>query len=134
MTFVDTSFLLALAEPRDMLHARAVAWANALHDPLLVTEYILWETVNSLSSPVDRAKAHSLTKFVLGAGQWEVVWGSRDLFDRGIELHADRLDKTWSLTDCISFLVMDERAVSQALTHDHHFEQAGFEALLRRDP
>ncbi len=44
------------------------------------------------------------------------------------------MDQEWSLTDCISFIVMQQRGISPALTYDHHFEQAGFEALLRRDP
>jgi uncharacterized protein len=41
-----------------------------------------------------------------------------------------RRDKEWSLTDCISFVVMKERGLTEALTADHHFEQAGFKALL----
>src|SRR6266851_7667037 len=53
---------------------------------------------------------------------------------RYLRLHAQRLDKEWSLTDCISFVVMERRGISRALAHDQHFEQAGFEALLRRDP
>lgn len=134
MIFVDTSFLLALAEPRDMLHSRAIAWANAVHDRLLVTEHVLWETVNSLSAPLDRTKAQTLVQLVLDSPQWEIVWSSRELFDRGRQLHSERLDKTWSLTDCVSFQVMEDMAATRALTHDHHFEQAGFEALLRREP
>jgi predicted nucleic acid-binding protein len=53
------------------------------------------------------------------------------LFKRGVELFRTRRDKEWSLTDCISFLVMQQRGISDALTHDHHFEQAGFTILLR---
>jgi uncharacterized protein len=56
------------------------------------------------------------------------------LRDKGIELHRGRLDKLWSLTDCVSFVVMEQRGIQQALAFDHHFEQAGFEALLRREP
>jgi predicted nucleic acid-binding protein len=57
MIFVDTGYLLALVRPRDALHQRAQAWAPAVAEPLLVTEYVLWETVNGLSMPVDRPKA-----------------------------------------------------------------------------
>lgn len=53
------------------------------------------------------------------------------LFDAGLELYASRSDKEWSLTDCISFVVMRERGITDALTGDHHFEQAGFVALLK---
>ena len=54
-----------------------------------------------------------------------------DTFARGFDLYARRPDKSWSLTDCISFVVMTDRGLTEALTGDHHFEQAGFRALLR---
>ncbi len=60
MILVDTSFLLALAQSRDALHARATAWSEAIADRLLVTEYVLWEIVNNLSKSVDRPRAHLL--------------------------------------------------------------------------
>jgi predicted nucleic acid-binding protein len=62
---------------------------------------------------------------------FEIVPPDPDLFERGIDLFARRADKAWSLTDCISFVVMTERGLTEALTGDHHFEQAGFLALLR---
>ena len=64
----------------------------------------------------------------------ELVQASPLLFDAGLRWHRDRPDKEWSLTDCISFAVMSERKILRALAYDHHFEQAGFEALLRGDP
>jgi hypothetical protein len=64
----------------------------------------------------------------------EIVAATEALFNEGLDLHAQRPDKEWSLTDCISFIVMPRRSVRRALTPDHHFEQAGFEALLRHDP
>ena len=59
-----------------------------------------------------------------------ITAASAELFERGCRLYADRPDKDWSLTDCISFVVMEEKAITEALTADHHFEQAGFNALL----
>lgn len=56
------------------------------------------------------------------------------LFEAGLQLHEERGDKTWLLTDCISFVLMERHGIRQALAFDVHFEQAGFEALLRRDP
>jgi predicted nucleic acid-binding protein len=53
------------------------------------------------------------------------------LFDQGIEFYQCRPDKAWSLTDCLSFVVMTDLGISEALTGDHHFEQAGFRALLK---
>jgi predicted nucleic acid-binding protein len=60
-----------------------------------------------------------------------MVPASQELLDRGVTLYRQRPDKDWSLTDCISFVVMRERGITEALTADHHFEQAGFVALLR---
>ncbi len=61
----------------------------------------------------------------------QIVPASADLFDRGFHYFTERPDKEWSLTDCISFVVMNERGITEGLTADHHFEQAGFVALLR---
>ncbi len=134
MIFVDTGFFLALAQQRDALHQRAVAWAGCCSEPLLITEFVLLEMVNSLSAPIDRAKAHAMVSSITSSGAYEVIASAPHLFAAGLRLHAVRPDKEWSLTDCISFVVMDGRKVSRALAYDHHFEQAGFEALLRRDP
>lgn len=134
MIFVDTGYLIALVRPRDSLYQRAQAWAQAVAEPLLVTEQVLWETVNGLSMPLDRPKAHAIIARLRSAQDCELIAASEPLLNEGLELHAQRPDKEWPLTDCISFIVMQRRGVSRALTPDHHFEQAGFEALLRRDP
>jgi len=61
---------------------------------------------------------------------FQLVRATSDLIQRGKKLYRDRADKEWPLTDCISFVVMHDRGLSEALTADHHFEQAGFRALL----
>ncbi|MBI4581577.1 MAG: type II toxin-antitoxin system VapC family toxin [Planctomycetes bacterium] len=61
----------------------------------------------------------------------EIVPFSEELFRAGIELYRDRPDKSWSLTDCLSFVVMQRQVLVEALTRDHHFEQAGFTVLLK---
>jgi predicted nucleic acid-binding protein len=134
MIFVDTSFLLALLNPRDTLHSRAQGWVAAVAEPLLVTEYVIWEMVNSLSMPADRPKAHLAVREIQTASDWKWVSASNSLFGAGMRLHHERDDKAWSLTDCISFHVMRQHNIHRALTFDHHFEQAGYEAMLRRDP
>jgi predicted nucleic acid-binding protein len=60
-----------------------------------------------------------------------VIGHDERLYDAGIELYRLRPDKDWSLTDCISFVVMAKRGISAALPADRHFEQAGFTALLK---
>ena len=134
MILVDSGFLLALAQSTDALHRRAVAWAESLSEPLLITEYVLCETVNSLSKRADRPRAHRIVETILDDPNYTVVPASPDLFAAGLRLHRDRPDKEWSLTDCVSFHLMLERGVTRALAHDVHFQQAGFEALLRSDP
>lgn len=59
MIFVNTSFFLAVLNPRDLLHSRAQAWVETIAEPLLITEYVIWELVNGLSMPADRPKVHS---------------------------------------------------------------------------
>ena len=134
MIYVDTGFLLALVQPQDSLHLRARGWTDALEEPLVVTEYVLWEAVNALSKPINRVKAHGIVREVRSSDSYQLVPASAELFEAGLQLHEERGDKEWSLTDCISFQVMQRRGITRALTHDHHFEQAGFEVLLRRDP
>jgi uncharacterized protein len=133
MILVDTSYLVALALPRDQLHARAFAWSQTIRTRLVVTEYVLWECVNFFSDQMNRARAETVVSHISDHAQYELIPATRGLFLRGYELHRNRPDKSWSLTDCISFLVMSQRRMQSALTYDLHFEQAGFEALLRRD-
>jgi predicted nucleic acid-binding protein len=134
MIFVDTGYLLALLNPRDELFKRAQNWAAAIQEPLITTEYVLWELVNTFSAPIDRPKAHAAVAEIRSSPSWELVDASPDLFAGGLTFHQERPDKDWSLTDCISFVVMQQRSVQRALAYDHHFEQAGFEALMRRGP
>ena len=134
MIFLDTGYFVALFTPDDRLHDRATAWSLRLHEPMLVTEHILWECVNTFSRPKDRASAHALVGHVKSDPNCKLVHATPQLFAASLQLHRDRPDKEWSLTDCISFHVMRERGISRALAYDTHFEQAGFEALLRKDP
>jgi len=60
-----------------------------------------------------------------------IVEANHELFEHGLDLFGNRPDKSWSLTDCISFVVMQAHGLTEALTADHHFEQAGFVRLLK---
>lgn len=129
--FADTSFYVAAVNPRDALHARANEQAERLRGTIVTTEYVLIETGNWLARSDDRQVFLELVKQIRADRRTTVVPGSSALFERGLELYAHRPDKDWSLTDCISFVVMRERGVIDALTADHHFEQAGFTVLLK---
>jgi predicted nucleic acid-binding protein len=131
---IDTGYLIALMNPRDQLHARAVAWSSAIHEPLLVTEYVLCECVNFFSMPPDRPKAHAVVTALQDDPGCEIVEASQALFHDGLRLHEERSDKSWSLTDCVSFVIMQQRGLFRALAYDKHFEEAGFEPVLRSKP
>lgn len=134
MTFVDTGFLMAICQPSDSLHQRATAWADTVNDDLLVTEYVLVETVNGLARTRDRQRAMLIAESVMGGGGFTFLRASEEWFRAGWDLFRSRADKEWSLTDCVSFEVMRRQGIRQALAYDVHFEQAGFDALLRRMP
>jgi uncharacterized protein len=134
MIFIDTSFLVAFAVPSDALHRRARAWADYLDESLLTTDFVLCECINFLSCHSDRPRIARILSWRNATVDLTVVEATHASFEAGLALHTQRPDKEWSLTDCISFEVMQELGIQAALTYDHHFEQAGFEALLRRDP
>jgi uncharacterized protein len=115
MIFVDTGYLLALLNPRDELYERAQRWAASIQEPLITTEYVLWELINTFSAPIDRPKAHATVSEIRSSPSWELVAASPDLFSVGLTFHRERPDKDWSLTDCISFIVMQERSVQRAI-------------------
>lgn len=134
MIFIDTSFLAAVALPRDALHQHAKSWSTRITEKLLTTDFVLCEFANGLSKPENRRPMHDTLRWLGNDPDIVIVEASRAWIEAGLKLHQARPDKAWSLIDCISFEVMRSAGIKQALTHDHHFEQAGFEALLRRDP
>jgi len=131
--FLDTAHVLALLNPRDAWHARAVAASATGPERLVTTEAVLMEVADALSRPSHRAWALQAIDDLRADDGVTCVAVDASLFARGLELYRTRSDKAWSLTDCISFVVMQEHDLSDALTADVHFEQAGFRALLR-DP
>jgi predicted nucleic acid-binding protein len=129
--FADTFYYLALLNPADHMHARAVALTNQLTEPMVTTDWVLTELADGLSRPPARAVAVRFMDALRDDAAVTIVRCDAAMLDRGWELYRQRPDKGWSLTDCISFEVMRDQKLSQALTGDHHFEQAGFAALLR---
>lgn len=131
VVFADTVYFLALLNPADQFHDRARAFSLQPPGALLSTEFVLTEVGDGLSHPDNRPRFARLLELLRAQADVEIVPASSPLFGQGCALHAQRLDKEWSVTDCISFVVMKEYGIAAALTADHHFEQAGFEALMR---
>jgi predicted nucleic acid-binding protein len=128
--FADTFYFLALLNRTDEGHAKAVAHSAGI-DKLITTEWVLTELADGLASSRHRHMFVQTRQELLADADVQLVPFERQVYEEGIRLYASRADKQWSLTDCISFVVMQREAVSEALTGDHHFEQAGFVALLK---
>lgn len=132
--FLDTSFAIALSSVTDQNHLRAVELAQQLEaeETLLVTtQAILLEIGNALSKQRYRAAAIQLLESLEADSKVEVVPLTERLYGLGFKLFREREDKEWGLVDCISFIVMQERGITEALTADNHFQQSGFRALLK---
>lgn len=131
MTFIDTAYFVALSMKRDALHGCAIRWSKQLSGPFMTTEFVLCEYLNYMSRPKHRAAGHALLAGVINNQAIQIVEASTDLIEEAVTLHRERPDKSWSLTDCTSFVTMKQYQLTDALTSDEHFEQAGFRALMR---
>lgn len=131
MVFADTSYYIALINPGDEYAAAAREYTAAFGGYQVTTAWVLTEVANSLSQVRNRQLASAPIADLRTDRRVIVLSPTEELFDRGLSLYSSRSDKDWSLTDCISFVVMQERGLTEALTGDHHFEQAGFVALLK---
>jgi hypothetical protein len=129
--FADTYYFLALLDSREERHVGA---AEASRNPelrLITTEWVLAEFGDAYCHPKDRADFVALYHALVNHPRVKIVAAETRLFQRGVDLFESRRDKDWSLTDCLSFVVMQDEGITQALTGDKHFEQAGFTALLK---
>jgi predicted nucleic acid-binding protein len=129
-TFGDAFYFFALVNPRDVCHARAVDFAREFRGVVVTTRWVIAEVCDGLATATNRRLALALVRQVTTSNRFRLVHDSDRIFAQGFELFAKRDDKDWSLTDCISFAVMREGRLTDALTGDRHFEQAGFRALL----
>lgn len=130
-TFIDTLFVVALINQRDQYHGRAAELA-ASHDgqQFLTTDAVLLEIGNALARKY-RQEAAEVVEDFLCSGDVEVVYLTPALFQEAFALYKAHDDKEWGLIDCVSFVVMRQAGIQDALTFDQHFVQAGFRALMR---
>jgi len=131
--FLDTSYAVALSATTDENHARAVELADELETSgthFITTRAILLEIGNALSKVRHRSAAIRLLTALENDPKVEIVGASDELYRRAFEIFSDRVDKEWGLIDCMSFVVMNDEGINDALTADNHFRQAGFHVLL----
>ncbi len=132
--FADTSYWIALLNPRDELHETALAASRSnSFEQILTSEMVLAEFLNSFSDrgTVLRRAAVKVVEALRSNRAVVIVPQSAEQFEQSLRRYKSMADKSWSFTDCASFLVMEKEGIRAALTHDRHFMQAGFEALLR---
>lgn len=129
--FADSFVFFALLNPKDNSHAAAIRVMRSLHRPLVTTGWILNELADGLCASATKPAFLALEQRLGADPRVVIVPASAHWQQRGLDIYRSRLDKDWSLTDCISFAVMTDRKITDALTSDHHFEQAGFRALLK---
>jgi uncharacterized protein len=131
VVFADTYYYLALTSRRDVGHERAAAFSRTYRGRVLTTPWVLTEVADALASPDQRRLFVAILADLKNDPHSTIVSPTDELFEAGCDLYSQRSDKSWSLTDCISFKVMQQQGLTEALTADRHFEQAGFTALLR---
>lgn len=132
--FADASYWIALVNPRDTLHRTARSMETNLRLVRFVTtEMVLTEFLNDLAKggEILRRTAVNLVDSLRRLPNVSIVPQTTDQFQEALFLYLARRDKEWGLTDCASFRIMASEGISEALTHDRHFTQAGFRALLR---
>ncbi len=132
--FLDTSYAIALSVESDEHHQRAEELAEELlasQTPIVTTRAVLLEIGNALSKQRYRKAAGDLLDALEFDPQVEIVSITEELYWQALALFCSRLDKEWGLIDCVSFIVMRQRGLTEALTTDEHFAQAGFRVLLR---
>lgn len=130
--FADSFFYFALVNSNDAAHAKATAFARGYTGRTVTTGWILTELADGWARPASRRPVFlQLSADLRAHPDTSIIPPTDQLLNEGVALYAQRSDKEWSLTDCISFVVMAREGITEALTGDHHFEQAGFVALLK---
>ena len=136
--FIDSGYFIALASERDLYHERALTLLGEINKmreqnriSFVTTRAVLIEVARHFSKPSVKQKGILLLDGIERDALVEVIPLSETLYRKGYQLFCERLDKKWSLCDCISFVVMNERGISDALAVDADFEQAGFTLLLK---
>jgi len=132
--FFDTAYVLALLNPNDAYHQQAKALFPSVRiaQEVWITEAVLVEIGNALARS-NRSAAVAFINSCYATRNVKVVSVDSALLRRAIDFYHSRKDKEWGLTDCISFIVMKDHGLTEALTTDEHFQQAGFRALLREN-
>ncbi len=134
LIFADTFYWIALINPRDNWHFIDLNYAQKYTDDYLITtDGIVDETLNYFATKgaIMRRKALATYFQIRQEPNMEIISYTPQLRQAGIQLFDERPDKGYSLTDCISMIVMKQRRIAEVLTHDKHFTQENFRILFQ---
>src|SRR5262245_30519589 len=132
VVFADTFYYIALMNRLDSAHTKATTSTNTFRGIILTTEWVLLELADAMAGTSSgRAEVIATIQDLRSDPDVEIIPLDSVLMADGLDLYSRRPDKQWSLTDCISFVVMEREGIADALTGDKHFEQAGFHVLLK---
>jgi uncharacterized protein len=131
--FADAGYWIALLNPKDSLHGKATQISETFARARIVTsEMVLTEVLNAFARKGEKLRlaACALVDHIRSSPNAEVVPLTSSAFRWALERYRSRVDKTWGLTDCTSFLIMEQKGIAEALSGDRDFQQAGFIALM----
>jgi predicted nucleic acid-binding protein len=131
VVFADAYYFVARLNRRDQHHARVLEFSRTFRARLLTSDWILMEVADALAESQCRIRIRDFIVHLRQSATCEIVPATREGLDRALALYHQHADKGWTLPDCTSFGIMRERNVTDALTGDHHFEQAGFLQLFK---
>jgi uncharacterized protein len=132
--FADTGYWIALLDPQDTLHSKAINLSVTFTQVQIYTsEMVLTEILNHFSKRGNflRYAAVNLIESLQEIPTITIIPQTDSIFQQALILYKQRPDQAWSHTDCSSFCIMQQQNILEALAYDKHFEQAGFIALLR---
>jgi len=132
--FLDTAFVLALASPADQYNTKAKELSRQIKKEnvaLVTTRAVLIEIGDAMAGQRRRKAGIVMLESLENDDSLEIIPNSEELYSKALDLFISRPDKEWGMTDCISFILMKEQNINEALTTDTHFQQAGFTALMR---
>jgi predicted nucleic acid-binding protein len=133
--FVDSVCWIAILNADDELHEQSDTEYKKLMRSgfrFVTSTAVLNEAANALCKPMFRGSVVEFYKRLKKSQRVDIVFVDEKLWLSGWNLYENRPDKEWSLTDCISIVIMQDQGLRDALTNDKHFEQAGFNAILRK--
>jgi predicted nucleic acid-binding protein len=131
--FLDAAYAIALSAVTDQYHKKAEILARQIETDaiqMITTRAVILEIGNALARLRYRAAAIELLDSLEEDPNVKIIALSEELYNRAMALYRQRPDKEWGLTDCVSFVVMQDYGITETLTTDEHFKQAGFRALL----